>query len=80
MDLYYHNVPKYHSYHLDADIVKYVDGLGSWVRANDQWNFEGERYFGKRGPEIFKNRWVTLMPKERRDVEDLCHIVDEALL
>ena len=60
-------MPKYHSYSLDADVAKYVDGIGSWVRANDQWSFESERYFGKRGPEIYRNRWMTLMPKERSE-------------
>lgn len=65
LELYRHHVPKYCSYQLDADVAKYVDGLGNWVRANDQWGFENERYFGKRGPEIQKNRWVTLLPKKR---------------
>ncbi|KZV73684.1 terpenoid synthase [Peniophora sp. CONT] len=67
LELYYHHVPKYHSCHLDADVARYVDGLGNWIRANEQWSFESERYFGKRGPEIIKNRWMTLMPKERAE-------------
>ena len=79
LELYYHHVPKFHSYHIDSDVAKYVDGLGNWVRASDQWGFESERYFGKRGPEIFENRWVTLMPKER--VEDIGpQLVDDTLL
>ena len=72
-------MPKYCSYHLDADIAKYIDGLGNWVRASDQWGFESERYFGKRGPEIFKNRWVTLMPQEREEGVGP-QLVDDTLL
>ncbi|KZV73706.1 terpenoid synthase [Peniophora sp. CONT] len=78
LELYCHHVPKYHSYQLDADIAKYVDGLGNWVRANDQWNFETERYLGKRGIEIFKERWVTLMPKEH--AKDIGQLINDALL
>ncbi|KAI0026900.1 isoprenoid synthase domain-containing protein [Vararia minispora EC-137] len=48
-------------------VVRYVDGLANWVRgANNQWNFESERYFGKMGSQIFERRWVTLLPKEKR--------------
>ena len=80
MDLYYHSVPKYHSYRLDADLAKYVDGLGNWVRGNDRWNFEGERYLGKRGLEILQHRRVALMPKEHRDIESLDQVINDALL
>ncbi|VDC01312.1 unnamed protein product [Peniophora sp. CBMAI 1063] len=79
LELYYHHVPKYHSYHIDSDLARYVDGIGNWVRASDQWGFESERYFGKRGPEIFKDRWVTLMPKERTE-EIGPQLVDDSLL
>ncbi|KAI0922944.1 terpene cyclase [Taiwanofungus camphoratus] len=34
------------------EVHTYVDGLGNWVRANDSWSFESERYFGKHGLEI----------------------------
>lgn len=80
LELYYNHVPKYHSYHLDADVARYVDGLGNWVRANDQWNFESERYLGKRGPEISKDRWVTLLPKEEHDTKVIGQLVNHALL
>nr|QJQ03973.1 Pro1 [Armillaria gallica] len=48
---------------IDLQVARYCDGLGNWVRANDQWSFESERYFGKKGPEIIQRRWITLMPK-----------------
>ncbi|KAI0036496.1 terpenoid synthase [Vararia minispora EC-137] len=50
---------------VDAQFARYVDGLGNWVRASDQWGFESQRYFGRMGTEIFKRRWVTLLPREK---------------
>ncbi|KAF8128997.1 hypothetical protein EV363DRAFT_1169846, partial [Boletus edulis] len=49
---------------LSSQVKEYCDGLGHWVRANDDWSFESERYFGKRGLEIKEKRWISLMPKE----------------
>ena len=64
---------------IDSQLARYVDGLGNWVRANDQWSFVSERYFGNKGPEIMKSRWVTLLPKER--TEDIGpQVVDGSLL
>jgi hypothetical protein len=48
---------------IDSNIRKYCDGLGCWVRGNYEWNFDSERFFGSKGSEIKRNRWVTLMPK-----------------
>nr|BDI63096.1 sesquiterpene synthase [Collybia nuda] len=54
---------------IDREVRTYVDGLGNWVRANDQWSFESERYFGKMGLEIMQTRRVKLLPKQHcRDV------------
>ncbi|KAI0052749.1 terpenoid synthase [Auriscalpium vulgare] len=64
---------------VNKELAVYVDGLGNWVRASDQWGFESERYFGKKAPEIQKTRWVTLMPKERTD-EIGPQIVDGSML
>jgi len=66
MDIYENKIPKFGE-PVDTELAQYVDGLGNWVRASDQWGFESERYFGKKAPEIQKTRWVTLMPKERSD-------------
>ncbi|KAF8483510.1 terpenoid synthase [Russula ochroleuca] len=66
MDLYENKIPKFGE-PVDTELAQYVDGLGNWVRASDQWGFESERYFGKKAPEIQKTRWVTLLPKERSD-------------
>src|ERR1700761_182068 len=62
-DLYENKIPKFGE-PVDTELARYVDGIGNWVRANGQWSFETERYFGKKGPEIEKTRWVTLLPKE----------------
>ncbi|KAJ7116265.1 terpenoid synthase [Mycena crocata] len=48
---------------LDPQVAVYVEGLGNWVRANDCWSFESERYFGKGGLEIQVHRRVTLLPR-----------------
>ncbi|KAH9072901.1 terpenoid synthase [Lactarius deliciosus] len=78
MDLYENKIPKFGE-PVDTELAVYVEGLGNWVRASDQWGFESERYFGKKGPEIEKTRWVTLLPKERS--EDIGpQLVDDSLL
>jgi len=46
----------------------YVDGLARWIRGSDDWHFEGERHFGKAGPEIQKTCGVLMLP--RVDVEE----------
>ncbi|KAL0579187.1 hypothetical protein V5O48_002809 [Marasmius crinis-equi] len=56
-------VPKFGDSELDAEVSTYVDGLGNWVRANDCWSFESQRYFGNQGLEIQKQRVVELLPK-----------------
>ncbi|KAF9040486.1 terpenoid synthase [Hymenopellis radicata] len=42
---------------------EYIDGVGNWVRANDCWSFESERYFGKDGPMVQNSRLVELLPR-----------------
>ncbi|KAI0062676.1 terpenoid synthase [Artomyces pyxidatus] len=74
----YEQVPKFGEL-IDSQLAIYIDGLGNWVRACDQWSFESGRYFGKKAPEIQKTRWVALMPKERLE-EIGPRIVDESVL
>ncbi|KJA22852.1 hypothetical protein HYPSUDRAFT_138665 [Hypholoma sublateritium FD-334 SS-4] len=45
---------------LDLEVRTYCHGLGNWVRANDSWSFESERYFGKRGIEIQTTRQIEM--------------------
>ena len=44
-------------------ILRYIDGLMNWVRANDSWSFESLRYFGEEGSKISESRVVTLLPR-----------------
>ncbi|KAA1470674.1 terpenoid synthase [Dentipellis sp. KUC8613] len=74
----YLKVPKWGG-PLDLQVARYVDGLGNWVRANDQWSFESERYFGNQGLRIMKTRTVTLLPKERTEAIGP-QVVDGSLL
>ena len=50
---------------IDSQVARYVDGLGNWVRANYQWSFESQRYFGTKGQDIMKHRRVEMLPKLR---------------
>ncbi|KAI9447578.1 terpenoid synthase [Lactarius indigo] len=63
MELYENKMPKFGE-PVDTELARYADGIGNWVRANDQWDFETERYFGKEVAEVGRTRWVTLLPKE----------------
>ncbi|KAF8529365.1 terpenoid synthase [Gautieria morchelliformis] len=52
-----------HSDPVDASLLAYIDGIGNWVRANDAWSFESQRYFGDKGLEIQERRVIELRPK-----------------
>ena len=79
MNLYENKIPKFGE-PVDTELARFADGIGNLVRANDQWNFESERYFGKKGLEIEKTRWVTLLPKERPEYSIGPLLVDGSLL
>jgi len=66
MDIYENKISKFGE-PVDTELAQYVDGIANWVRANEQWIFESERYFGKNGLVIQKTRWVTLSPKRPVD-------------
>ncbi|PBK94370.1 terpenoid synthase [Armillaria gallica] len=48
----------------DAIASHYLHGIANWVRGNECWNFESERYFGSNGKASQEHRIVTLMPKQ----------------
>lgn len=48
---------------IDPQVRRYVHGLGCWIRGNDAWSFESERYFGKAGVEIQKHRIIRMLPR-----------------
>ncbi|EIW80053.1 terpenoid synthase [Coniophora puteana RWD-64-598 SS2] len=49
---------------IDKDVMCYVSGLGNCARANDAWNFESQRYFGKEGLAVQRHRKVVLLPRK----------------
>lgn len=51
---------------VDVLVKEYLDGIAIWPRADTCWSYEGQRYFGTRGPEIQKTRLVPLLPKASR--------------
>jgi hypothetical protein len=64
----WNSVPRYGG-PVDLQVLTYMDGLANWVRANDQWSFESERYFGTMGLEIMMTRSVGLIPRhDRREI------------
>lgn len=75
----FNNLPKWGNAELDAQIAVYCDGLGNWVRANDQWSFESERYFGARGLEIMETKTLALMPIQRTEALGP-QLVDDSIL
>ena len=44
----------------DRRVQKYVDGLGQWVRGNDDWSYESKRYYGDDGLSIREDRILRL--------------------
>ncbi|KAJ6465600.1 terpenoid synthase [Mycena vitilis] len=61
--LHFSQVPHYSDPELDRQVSDFIHGIGNWVRANEVWSFESERYFGQRGKEIQETRMVELLPK-----------------
>ncbi|EED81950.1 predicted protein [Postia placenta Mad-698-R] len=52
---------------VDKELEEYVLALAIWPRTNDCWNFESGRYFGSKGLEFQKTRYVPLLPKVKND-------------
>jgi len=47
---------------IDAQVQVYVQGLADWIPGSLHWSFDSERYFGKKGGQIKKDRIVELAP------------------
>ncbi|KAK4107373.1 terpenoid synthase [Canariomyces notabilis] len=54
---------------VNEHVREYANALANWVRASDCWGFESERYFGKDGMRVAKERTVVLRPKQLGKVE-----------
>ncbi|KAJ7137766.1 terpenoid synthase [Mycena epipterygia] len=52
---------------VDSQLHEYIEHLANWPRCNDCWNFESGRYFGNKGLEFQKTRYVPLLPKVDMD-------------
>ncbi|KAF8174884.1 terpenoid synthase [Pholiota molesta] len=48
---------------VDARVRVYIDGLGQWVRGNDDWSCEGKRYHGNDGMKIKETRLISILPR-----------------
>jgi hypothetical protein len=48
---------------VDARVRVYIDGLGQWVRGNDDWSCEGKRYHGDDGMKIKETRLISILPR-----------------
>ncbi|EGO03766.1 hypothetical protein SERLA73DRAFT_175395 [Serpula lacrymans var. lacrymans S7.3] len=48
---------------IDREVAIYVDGLANWIVGSLHWSFESERYFGKSGLDVKKNRIINLLPR-----------------
>lgn len=45
---------------MNKQVSDYIDGLALWVRGNDAWSFENQRYFGNEGLEVQIHRTVVI--------------------
>ena len=67
------NVPSWGS-EVDDKVQIYIDGLGQWVRGNDDWSYEGKRYYGEEGLSITATRVLAL--RGGREVANYLQQVD----
>ncbi|OCH85712.1 terpenoid synthase [Obba rivulosa] len=51
---------------VNTAVAFYIDHLLNWPRANDCWNFESGRYFGRDGLRVQRERVVELLPKRAK--------------
>lgn len=60
-------VPYFGRPEIDDELHDYILHLVNWPRCNDCWNFESGRYFGKKGLEFQKTRYVPKIGKVAMD-------------
>ncbi|KAF8871971.1 terpenoid synthase [Infundibulicybe gibba] len=46
---------------LNNQVAEYIYGIANWLRGNECWSYESERYFGKAGPEVRRTGVVKIM-------------------
>ncbi|KAF8870958.1 terpenoid synthase [Infundibulicybe gibba] len=61
----YERIPKqWGSSTLDTEVAEYIHGIRNWVRANECWSYESQRYFGKAGLEVRRTGAVEIMQRQ----------------
>ncbi|TFK36533.1 terpenoid synthase [Crucibulum laeve] len=50
---------------IDDSVKVYINGLGQWVRGNDDWSYEAKRYYGGDGMKVKESRIVTFLPPKK---------------
>lgn len=45
---------------IDEKVKIYIEGMGQWVRGNDDWSHQSKRYYGDDGPIIKETRIIHL--------------------
>lgn len=55
-------IPSFGDSKLDDDVASYVRGLQDWIVGSLHWSFMSQRYFGAKGEEVKKHRYVELLP------------------
>lgn len=50
---------------IDKDVGVYVQGLADWIVGSLHWSFLTERYYGKQGMAIKRQRVVELLPQNK---------------
>ena len=63
-------IPSFGCSKLDAEVAGYVQGLQDWIVGSLHWSFMSQRYFGIKGAEVKKHRYVELLPP-KGDVLDV---------
>ena len=59
------SIPSFGDPQLDVDVASYVQGLQDWIVGSLHWSFMSQRYFGDKGAEVKKHRYVELLPQKR---------------
>ena len=48
---------------IDKELKEYIGHVVNWVPSIARWHFECQRYFGDKGEEVRRSRWVAMLPK-----------------
>ncbi|CAF4275077.1 unnamed protein product, partial [Adineta steineri] len=65
---------------IDAQIEKFVDGMGKLLRGNFRWSFETPRYFGSEREEVKRTKCIKLLPPKTTVQKNIIHSRKDANL